>query len=107
MNNRIRELREKRRMSQIHLSIELEISQETVSAYETGRHFPSYDSLVKLSKIFNASIDYIMGLSDVRNNISEKCLSNDEAELLALYKRLSSAQKEKSVAYLRGMYDAM
>ena len=41
MSNRIRELREARSMSQVRLSIELEVSQETVSAYESEKHFPA------------------------------------------------------------------
>ena len=50
MENRIKELRKKYRMSQIHLSIELEVSQETVSAYEKGKYYPSFQTLLKLSK---------------------------------------------------------
>ena len=67
MQNRIRQLREELRMTQVRLSIELEVSQETVSAYENQKHYPSFLQLSRMSTLFNASIDYIMGLSDVRN----------------------------------------
>ena len=56
--NRIKELREAKGMTQVRLSIELEVSQETVSAYEKGKHYPSVDVLMKLAEIFDASIDY-------------------------------------------------
>ncbi|MBR1931190.1 MAG: helix-turn-helix transcriptional regulator, partial [Lachnospiraceae bacterium] len=46
--------------------IELNVTQETISAYEHGRHMPSLEALMKMSDFFNASMDYIMGLSDVR-----------------------------------------
>ena len=59
MENRIRELREGKRMTQVRLSIELGVSQETVSAYENQRHYPSFTQLVKMSELFHASIDYI------------------------------------------------
>ena len=67
MENRIRQLREELHMTQVRLSIELEVSQETVSAYENQKHYPSFVQLVKLSNLFHASIDYIMGLSQVRS----------------------------------------
>ena len=48
--NRIKELRESKGMTQVRLSIELEVSQETVSAYEKGKHYPSVEVLMKLLK---------------------------------------------------------
>ena len=50
--NRIRELREEKKITQIRLSIELEVSQETISAYEMEKYFPSIKSLIKLRQIF-------------------------------------------------------
>lgn len=61
--NRIRELREEKKITQIRLSIELEVSQETISAYEMEKYYPSVKSLIKLQNIFGVSIDYILGLS--------------------------------------------
>ena len=39
--NRIRQLRKEKNITQVRLSIELEVSQETISAYEKEKHFPS------------------------------------------------------------------
>ena len=50
--NRIKELRAESHMTQVRLAIELEVSQETVSAYEKEKHFPSFSQLVRLSKLF-------------------------------------------------------
>lgn len=104
MNNRIRKLREEAHMTQVRLSIELEVSQETVSAYEKEKHYPSFAQLVKLSHLFNASIDYIMGLSDVRN--PTKMFENDNfAKLMALGRQLNERQLELVLAYMKGMLD--
>lgn len=102
--NRIKQLREEIGMTQVRLSIELEVAQETISAYEHGKHYPSLASLIKMTEIFNAGIDYIMGLSDVRNPI--KSLSKDEQLALSLYKSLSKAKKELALAYMQGLTDA-
>lgn len=61
--NRIKELRESKGMTQIRLSIELSLSQETVSAYENGKHYPSVENLIKMSKIFmQVAIIYLVYL---------------------------------------------
>lgn len=49
MKNRIRELRAEKNITQLRLSLELEVSQETVSAYENGKHLPSLKSLIKMA----------------------------------------------------------
>ena len=85
--NRIKQLREEIGMTQVRLSIELEVAQETISAYELGKHYPSFTSLVKMMNIFNVGIDYIMGFSDVRCAV--KNLSEDEQIVLNFYKGLS------------------
>lgn len=102
--NRIKQLREEIGMTQVRLSIELEVAQETISAYEHNKHYPSIASLIKMMKIFNVGIDYIMGFSDVRNPV--KNLDNNEEILLSYYKSLSPAYKDIALAYLKGLSDA-
>lgn len=101
--NRIKELREEKGMTQVRLSIELEVTQETVSAYEIGKHKPSVKSLKRMSELFDASMDYIMGMNPVRRMIIEKGLPDDEARLLSLYRKLGATGKEKAHSYLQGM----
>lgn len=101
--NRIKELREEKSMTQVRLSVELEVSQETVSAYEIGKHLPSAKSLMRMAKLFDASMDYIMGLSPVRKMILEHGLPDDEARLLSLYRKLNKTCKEKTHSYMQGM----
>lgn len=103
--NRIKDLRDEKNMTQIRLSIELNVSQETVSAYEIGKHYPSVKSLMRMSELFLASMDYIMGLSPVRNSIKEKGLPDDEVKLLQLHRKLDKLKKEKAYSYMQGLAD--
>ncbi len=105
MENRIKELRKKHHMSQIRLSIELEVSQEAVSAYENGKCYPAFQSLLKLSEIFNSSIDYIMGLTDT--NIKPVSITENENILLNNFKRLDELRQEKVLSYIQGLYDSI
>ena len=104
--NRIKQLREEHNMSQVRLSIELEVSQETVSAYENGKHYPSVPSLIKLSDIFGVSCDYILGLSEEPHDPLYHSLSESDRKFFNLYKALSLQNKELVLAYVQGLYDS-
>lgn len=106
MENRIRELREERHMTQVRLSIELEVSQETVSAYESGKHYPSVASLIRLSQIFHTSCDYILGISDCRLINPLPSPSGNTERLLDKWQRLDKTQQEIVFAYIDGILDS-
>ncbi len=104
MANRIKELRKEIHMTQVRLSIELEVSQETISAYERQKHYPSFLQLLKMSELFHASIDYIMGLSPVRNPVSDS-EKQRLTQLTELAGCLNKHQLELAMAYMQGMLD--
>ena len=64
MFKRIRDLREDRDFTQKQLAKKLNCSQQVYSNYELGQRDIPTDILIKLSKIYNVSVDYILGLSD-------------------------------------------
>lgn len=103
--NRIRELRIEKGITQVRLSIELEVTQETISAYETGKHLPTVNNLIIMSKLFNVSMDYIMMQTDTKNVIDSSNLAQDEKRLLSYYRMLGPVQKEKALSYLQGLCD--
>lgn len=106
--NRIRELREEKRITQIRLSIELGVSQEAVSAYELEKNYPSIQSLIKMRGIFNANIDYILGLSNTRHDpIYTGTLSDSERTLVLTYHQMDTRGKERALAYMQGYLDAL
>lgn len=105
MENRIKALRNERNMTQVRLSTELGVAQETISAYESGKHFPSVKSLLKMAELFDASCDYILGTSDIRKPVKEKLLNNAEVNLLSLFRELDEGHKDKAVSYLEGLAD--
>lgn len=108
MQNRIKDLRKEKRITQLQLSIELDVTQETISAYEHGRHLPSLAALMKMSKIFDASMDYIMGLSPVRQIQTGDYNAADEQRnlLLYYYQRLGTKNKARLLSYAQGLLDS-
>ena len=55
-----REIRKQRRLSQQRVAIDLNISRESLSYYETGKREPSLALLRALSDYFNVSIHYLV-----------------------------------------------
>lgn len=62
--NRIQILRKENNLTQQDLAEKLGVSNKSISKYERGEREPDFNTLKKLSNIFNVSIDYILGVTD-------------------------------------------
>ena len=70
--NRIKQLRMEAGILQADLAQQLKVRQNTVSTWETGRSEPDLDALRELSRIFDVSIDYILGNTDIKNPLTSE-----------------------------------
>ena len=61
---RLKELRKKRHISQVRMAIDLNMSQNTISRYETGAREADYKTLKAFADYFNVSIDYLLERTD-------------------------------------------
>lgn len=100
--NRIKELRKKRNVTQIRLSIAAEVSQETISAYENGKAEPKMEKLVRIADFLNTTTDYLLErtdndapLKEVTNDIIDEQLT----ELINNYARLNNYQRQDLIWY--------
>lgn len=65
---RLKQLRkEKKGLTQEMVAKQIGIAKTTYSAYEQGKRQPDYDTLNRLAKYFNASVDYLLGNTFSRN----------------------------------------
>lgn len=62
--HRIRNLREDNDLTQQKIADELNINRRTYAAYENGINSMSPETLIKIAKFYNVSVDYILGLTD-------------------------------------------
>lgn len=69
---RIRALREDNDKTQTEIATLLQIGQRTYCDYELGKTRIPIDALIILAKFYNVSMDYICGVSDVRNPFPRK-----------------------------------
>lgn len=61
---RIRDLREDNDLTQKEMAKMLNCSQQVYSNYELGQRDIPTDILIRLSKIHNVSVDYILGITN-------------------------------------------
>ena len=71
-NERIREIREDNFLTQQKIADFLHIGQRTYSDYESGKTRIPVDSLLKLPRFYNVSLDYITGASDIKTQFPQK-----------------------------------
>lgn len=61
---RLKSLRNDKNLGQNLLAHELNLSNASISYWETGKQEPCAEAIFKLAKYFNVSADYLLGLSD-------------------------------------------
>ncbi len=61
---RLKEIRKKKQISQLKLAMDLNMSQNSISRYETGEREADYATLIRLADYFDVSIDYLLGRTD-------------------------------------------
>ena len=98
MENRIKSLREKRGLIQELLATELGITQQMLSKYERDSSIIKVDVLKKLAGYFNVTTDYLLGLSDVKRDLTGQIRINETIDeyydLIEVYKKLDKYDQE-------------
>ena len=102
---RIKDLREDKKESQQKLAMLLNVSQTMISRYELEQAYPDVEMLIKLAQHFGVSVDYLIGVSESKLPYTKSNLSEQEQQMLFLFKRLSKTQKEKAMSYIEGMLE--
>lgn len=64
---RIRALREDNDYTQAYIASLLNVGQRTYADYELGKTRIPVDSLIQLAKYYNVDMNYITGISNVKN----------------------------------------
>ena len=76
----LRKMREKKGITQINLSSNIGVAQETISAYESGKALPSIDTLIRIVDYLGTSTDYILDRTDVPSPVKDLIIGNLNSE---------------------------
>ena len=61
---RLKALRQEKGVGQNRLAQDIDVSNASISYWETGKQLPSAEVIFKLSLYFSVSADYLLGLSE-------------------------------------------
>lgn len=114
----LRKYREKMELTQKQLAEVLNIDRSTYSYYETGKSVPPIETLIKLARIFNTTVDNLLGYEREENepvnddtNIYNKSrenfalLSEDEQAIIMKYRQLSPEEQSKLNKFINSSID--
>ena len=90
-NEKLVSIRKKQGLSQEELGMELQVSRQTISKWETGQSYPDFQSLVMLSDYFGMSLDELVKDIDVQD-IRDKNLTDEKVASI-----FSDVQKMKDI----------
>ena len=78
LGDRIRALRESKAYQQTDFAKKIDVTNVTLSRYETGERKPDYNTLQKIADYFEVSIDYLLGRTNIAKPIVKVMISNEE-----------------------------
>lgn len=96
----IKTLRTEKNMTQTDLADKLNLTKSNISKYENNVVDPSIEVLKVMSDIFDVSIDYLLGKTNVRNYSETFAAHTDDEDLSDEAK----AELENFKDYLRNKY---
>lgn len=97
---RLKELRQRKKVSQSELGSFLSLDKSTISLYESGKREPDFETIKKIADFFNVSTDYLLG-KDTPTNQQKDPVEENWPEVLQVLRRSGkkpTAQERKKIA---------
>ena len=99
--NRLRDLRERRDLTQREVSSHIGCSCKVLSNYELDKREPDFQTLVKICDFFEVTTDYMLGRTEVAIHYKDIPLSSQSESLLTLYEKLPDEMKYDVIRYTK------
>lgn len=96
MLENLRMLREEKGLTQKQLAEAIGVSQQSINKYENHNIEPDIQTMVRIADLFQTSVDYLVGHSEIRGRIEPVRpfeLNDEEARLLLRYRELNGKQR--------------
>ncbi|MCU7197993.1 helix-turn-helix domain-containing protein [Turicibacter sanguinis] len=78
----LKTLRKQKRLTGAKLAQKLNISHSTLASWETGRHIPHLEDIIRLADFFEVSIDELLGRDEeIINSIETNTIDTQEPQL--------------------------
>lgn len=103
---KLKELRLNSNLTQKNIADQLGCNQTAFGKYERGELEPNVDTLIKLSKIFNCSVDYLIGNENdygVIQTSNVPTLTKTQTELLSVFNLLSEEDQHQVIGFAKAL----
>ena len=80
MQNRLKEIRQEKKLSQTDIAKALGVTRQAISLYEKGDREPKLETWQKLADFFNVPVDYLLGISKDRSTLTIDDLNPEEQD---------------------------
>ena len=116
-NVRLKELRKSHKSTQKQVAAAIGLSERNYQDFEYGKIKPSFDTLLALAKYFSCTVDYLLGnveepqhenfsfstefTETVHGSVKKEKLSEQALEFAQKYDKLSKANQEKVLDYMK------
>ncbi len=113
LTDRLRDLRKANKLTQQQVADALRLERSTYTYYETGKTQPPLPTLIRLARMFEVSLDYLVDSPEPTPGVMRsvppvyfrteelpdlRTLPKDEKQLLIRYRQMSGEQKEQLIA---------
>ena len=98
----LKKMRMKRKVTQVKLAEIANVTQETISAYESGKAYPSVETLIKIADFLNTSTDYILDRIENDEPIKNTTIKNTDNKtyrMLSNFIMLNEQKKDDVLWY--------
>lgn len=82
LSTRLKLLRKEKGISQYKLAENLNLSRGLLSNYEQGSRAPDYDTLILIADYYNVSVDYLLGITNVKKRLLDNREQNKYNEIM-------------------------
>lgn len=97
MVKNLKSLRLSAGFSQKQLADVINVSQQSINKYENHDVEPNIDTLIAIAKLFDTSVDYLIGMTDIKRkieNVHQYDLNEKEKTVIDLFRSLSDTDKK-------------
>lgn len=94
MNNNLKIARNNKNLTGQKVADQLNITRNALSLYENGKREASYETLKKLSQIYNVSIDYLLGNTNELTTTTQSVAVSPEQAKEIWFSTLAQSDQE-------------
>lgn len=97
MLENLRKLRGSASVSQKQLAEAVGVSQQSINKYENHNIEPDIETMIRIAKYFNTSVDYLIGYSTIPHKAERLLtyeLNDEECDLVNRFRKLSKQQRQ-------------